>query len=431
VAFDWIKRKALPVGSSSLLLLNGESDTTPQKVGDYIREGFTGNPIVNACISKIAEAAASVKLELHTQKDDGETTVEVTGDVLALLARPNPVQTWEEFIQELIAWRCVAGEAFVLRLPASGQPRELYLLNPAHVVVKEGKGLVPVAYEYGSGETKARYPVNVVTGVSQVLHLKRLNLANSWRGLSQLAPCSRAVDIHNNGARWNGSLLNNGARPSGVIEMQGAVDESTLSALREYFKKAWQGVKNAGSIPMLTGGAKFTALSHNPKDMDFEKNMSGAAKDIALVLGVPLPLVTMEAATFSNMDAAQERLWMETVLPLLNVVIKKLSDFLMPLYPARDSKKVLAYNADSVPALEMRRERLYKRMGTAVRDNLITTDEARAEMGFEELGGAAAELAGVKPEAPKELVKAMRDCGYTAAEIAEAVGPEFGMKTAA
>jgi HK97 family phage portal protein len=374
VAFDWFKRKALPVGSSGLILLTGESGSIPAKVEDYVKEGFSENPVVNACISKIAEAAASVELELHTKKDDGETEVAVTGDVLDLLARPNPVQSWEEFIQELIAWRCVAGEAFILRLPEKGQPKELYLLNPAHVEVAKGTGLVPKAYVYGSGETKKTYPVNVITGVSQVLHLKRLNLSDPWRGLSQLTPCARAVDIHNNGARWNGSLLHNGARPSGVIEMQGTVDESTLSALREYFKKVWQGVKNAGNVPLLTGGAKFTALSHNPKDMDFEKNMSAAAKDIALALGVPLPLVTMEASTFSNMDAAQERLWMETVLPLLTVVIKKLSDFLMPLYNTGKSRTFLAFNADSVPALEPRRERLYKRMGTAVRDGLITVD---------------------------------------------------------
>lgn len=437
---SWLTGKQAPVGTKSAFLLNeAYSSLVPDNVKAFAKEGYCENPVVFACASIIATAAASVKLEIHSYNGD-DKKVEVSNPLLDLLAKPNPMQTWEDFAIEMFSWHRVAGEFFVLRLPATGKPRELYLLNPDMMDVKKGKGNIPLRYEYGDGAEKQVFAVNQLTGISQILHVKTFNPINSWRGLSPLAPAARAVDRHNNGSRWNASLMLNAARPSGIIEVAGTVAETTLAQMREYFKKAWQGVANAGNVPMLTGGAKFTALSHTPKDMDFEKSMDGAAKDTGLVYGVPLPLLTMEAATFSNMDAAQERLWTDTVLPLLNVVVKKLGDFLLPLFDANG--KQLAYNADSVPALEPKRERMFKRMGSAVSGGLLTPNEARAEMGYDAMeGGDTLFMPGtLKPitaandntgNSADDLAKSMKAAGYTAGEIAEALGPEFGVKKAA
>ncbi|MBZ9674542.1 phage portal protein [Mesorhizobium sp. ES1-1] len=432
---EWFSRKSLPAPGTSSFLFGGTESSLPQSVKAYALEGYAQNPIVFACANIIATAAASVKLELHTYDAKGDKTVDVSHPVLTLMAQPNPAQTWEEFAIELVAWHRVAGEAFILRLPATGQPRELHVLNPEAMDVKGGKGGIPTEYVFGTGEDKKTFPVNQLTGVSQILHIKTFNPLNQWRGLSPLSPAARATDIHNRGSAWNSSLLLNSARPSGIVEFTGTVTETVLSQMREYFKKAWSGTANAGNVPMMTGGAKFTALSHTPKDMDFQSGMSEAAKNIGLVYGVPLPLLTMDAATFSNMDSAQERLWTETVLPLLNLVIKKLGQFVMPLFADGKADKktrvVLAYNAESVPALEPKRERLYKRMKDAVAGGLVTPNEARAEMGFEEMDGAdqllipgtLKPLDAIDTQPATELAKAMKASGFTAAEIAEALTP--------
>lgn len=435
---SWLSGKAAPSASSSIFV-GGMFNDLPQNIKAYVTEGYGQNPVVNACVSIIATAGANVKLEMHSLSEGGDKKVDLNHPVLAVLAQPNPMQTWEEFALEMIAWHRVAGEVFILRLPEKGQPKELHILNPEMMNVKASEfGNLPKAYEYGDGEKKRIFPVNLITGVSQVLHIKTFNPTNPWRGLSPLSPAARAADMHNNGARWNSALLANSARPSGVIEIAGTVMESTLSQLREYFKKAWQGVQNAGNMPLLTGGAKFTPLSHNPKDMDFKGTMEAAAKDIGLVYGVPLPLLTMEAATFSNMDAAQERLWTDTVLPLLNQIVKKLSQFLVPLYGDVNKTIQLAYNADSVPALEPKRERMFKRMAAAVGGGLLTPNEARAEMGYDamEHGDTLYMPGSLKPigeetTAPKDLAKAMKAAGYTPAEIVDAIGTDYGIKKAA
>jgi len=390
------RKKALPAPGSTAFFVTGLTSAVTRTIKQYAGEGYEQNPIVYACIARIAEACSSVKLEVHKLDSQGNKTVLNKHKVLDLLKRPNPTQTWVDFIIELIAWHRVAGEVFILRLPEKGPAAELYCLDPSMIQVeRDANGsAVPTAYVYGTGPNKRTFPVNIVTGESQVLHIKTFNPSDPFRGLPPMKPAARAIDTHNHGAQWNSNLLLNGARPSGIVEFEkSSPNEETLSQLREFFKKAWQGVVNAGNVPLLTGGAKFTPLSHTPKDMDFEKSMGEAAKNVALVFGVPLPLVTMEASTFSNMDAAYERLWIDTVMPLLGSILGALTNFLMPLYgPTSTSVEILAYNADSVPALEPRRQRLFERMGNAVKNTLLTPDEGRAEMGYPEKGGIAGKL---------------------------------------
>lgn len=435
--FGNLFRKAAPTLTSSVFI-DSLIGNLPQNIRAYAVEGYSQNPIVFACANIIATAAASVKLEVHSYDKDGNKVVKTKHSILDLLENPNKMQTWEEFSREMVIWHRIADEVFILRLPESGPTKELYILDPSKMDVKGSKnGNIPEKYVYATGEEKKEYPVNRFTGESQILHIKSTNPSDLWRGLSPMSPAARAVDIHNAGARWNSSLLNNSARPSGVLEVTGTVDATTADKLRKWFKDAWQGAGNAGGLPLLTGGAKFTALSHNPKDMDFQNSMAAAAKDIGLVYGVPLPLLTMEASTFSNMDAAQERLWTETVLPLLDMLIKKLSAFLVPQFNATGLR--LAYNADSVPALEAKRERLYKRMKEAVGGGLLTPNEARLEMGFDEIEGGEGllvpgTLRPINDNTQKEasaLAKAMKSAGYTAQEIADALGPEYGATKAA
>ncbi len=420
------RTKAMPVKQNGVMIMDGNYSPLAQKaVTDIIREGYAENAIVKACVQQIANGAGIVKLELHRINADGSHEVVDKHPILQLLERPNPVQTGASFIAEMVTYHRVTGEAFILRLPEKGKPAEIYNLDPRYVQIeKPAEGYIPKAYTYGNGGDKKRYSVNALTGASQVKHIRTINPLDPWRGLSPIISCAAHVDIHNCGAKWNAKLLENSAKPSGILEIAGTVGENTLSNLKNYFKRAWQGTDNAGDIAMLTGGAKYVPLSHSPKDMDFKASMLEAAKNIALVYGVPLPLVSTEASTYANLAEAKEALWGDTILPLLDEVLSALGDFLLPMYEGdKASQYVLTYNPDSIPAMEAKRTRLYERMVKAVAGGLLTPNEARAEMGFDDIDGASdlmvptslAPLGGN----PTTLVRAMKKAGMKAKDISD------------
>jgi HK97 family phage portal protein len=383
----WFSRKSLPApGGNGVTVIDGNwQQLSPWKLNNCAIEGYAGNPVVYSCINIIANACASVKLEVHKKNSKGDVKILSKHALLDLLANPNPTQTGKGFIRELVTHYLYAGEAFPLRSPQSGkEAKELYLLEPRQVEVeapKDGSGAVlPISYKYGTGANQAVYPVNQVTGASAVKHIKMVNPLSAWRGLSPMMPAARDIDIHNDGRQWNASLLKNGAKPSGFIELAAGTTTDTINKIVEVARRIWQGKTNAGGVAVMTAGSKFTQTSMTPKDMDFKNGLAEASKNIAMVYGVPLPLVTMEAATFSNLDAAKETLWTDTVLPLLDDLIGALSDFLAPAY---GDGVYLAYNADSVSALENKRQIKFDRMVAAVKGSIVTPNEAREEIGFD------------------------------------------------
>jgi phage portal protein BeeE len=56
-----------------------------------------------------------------------------------------------------------------------------------------------------------------LNGLSPILHTRLFHPLNDHYGLSPIEAASVAIDTHNAASRWNKSLLDNAARPSGAL----------------------------------------------------------------------------------------------------------------------------------------------------------------------------------------------------------------------
>jgi HK97 family phage portal protein len=279
----------------------------------YISEGYQHNVIVYRAIREVVEATKAIKVELF-QGDELLTD----HPALDLLDRPNPWQAYEEWLSEMMVNRLLFGETFCVGTP-EGQFAELWPLNPIDMEVKPGIHGLPRAYCHRKGKSEQYFKVDQVTGESEVFYLKTYNPDNYWRGQSPLMAASLSADTHNAGSRWNYSLLKNSARPSGLVRFKGGYPAGeAIQRMREYFKAALSGERNAGEIPMLADDAEFVELSKSPMDMDFSNTMKEMAKYIASAFGVPLPLIDNDASTFNNLEQAKERLYTDTAIPIMS-----------------------------------------------------------------------------------------------------------------
>ncbi len=341
----------------------------------YIKEGYQGNVYVYRAIDEITRAGTSIDIELY----NGDELVE-EHEVLDLLQRPNPAQSGDAFTTENLVNRLLFGEIFSVAA-GSGPGMEVWPLNPDDMEVKPSSSGVPASYVHEKAGFKKTYPVNPRTGESDVFCLKTYNPSNYWRGQSPLVAGAVAVDTHNAGVRWNYSLLKNGARPSGLIQFKNAYPGSeTLQRMREYFKRGMQGEYNAGEIPMLAEDAEWVEISKSPKDMDFTTTMKEMAKYIASIYGVPLPLIDNDASTFNNVEQAKERLYTDTVIPLMEEYLQALGNWLFPRFGIEGY--CFKLDLDTVPALEGIRQRKFDRAVEAFNSGLLTDEESRQMMGF-------------------------------------------------
>ncbi len=368
-------------GASALLFGGGEGKPRNQKA--LLAEGYGKNPTIYRCIREITMNAA--RIPLYLENAAGELIEK--HPILDLLQRPNIMQSGNKFIEICFTDYLACGNSYIMA-STEKTPKELWRVDPLEMTVTAGViGVVPKNYIYGYGTSHAKiFPVDGLTGKSQILHRKTVNPLNPWYGLSPLEVAALAGDLLNSGLEWNYSLLRNGGRPSGALTCDGVVSEDAIGKLKQLRNAMMAGEKNAGTIPILTNGLKWTPFSQTAKDMDFQSTLTAADKYIAMVYGVPLPLVGTESSTYNNVALAQEKLYEDTVIPLFQDYLNDLNMWLSPMFG--DELKI-CMDLDSIPALEAKRQKLFDRLKAAVDSGILTRDEAREAMGYEPKGGVA------------------------------------------
>jgi HK97 family phage portal protein len=359
---------------------------TPRDYAAFAREGFMQNAIVYRCVRMIAECVAHVPLLVY----HGDREIE-DHPLLALIRRPNGHEAWPDFMQRLVGFLLVSGNAYVEAVALGEELRELHLLRPDRVKVVPGPDGWPEAFEYSAAGRSVRIAGEVVDGVRSVLHLKLFHPADDHYGLSPLEAAAAAIDLHNTASRWNKALLDNSARPSGAIvytARDGNLTGEQIERLKAELEAGFQGSDNAGRPLLLEGGLDWKAMSLSPKDMDFVEARHVAAREIALALGVPPMLLGIPGDnTYSNLAEAQRSFWRATVLPLVAKLCNALSTW---LGPAAGDPIEFRPDLDNLPALAPERDALWSALEKA---SFLSIAEKRALAGFSPAAaaGAAAE----------------------------------------
>ena len=355
----------------------------------YASEGYQQNAIVFRCVNEIANGAASIKFKAF----QGDIELD-EHPILSLLARPNAQQAGVEYFQSLYSFLLLGGNSYAIRSDVSGMPRELHLLRPDRVRVKPSKTSIPSAYEYVIGGRVIKdYPVDTETGASEVKHMKMWNPLDDYYGLSPIMAAAVDIDNYNEVNKHNISLLRNGARPTGAIVFKPADDrgmpvqlsDGQRQQLNDDVRQRFAGSDNAGRPLLLEGDFDWKEMGLSPRDMDFLQQKNVSAKDIALCFGVPSQLVGIpDQQTYANVQEARLALYEETIIPLAKRVESDFNEWLAPMYGDDIS---IAYDFDSIPAMVERRRRIYENVVAAVREGIISRNEARERLGLEPIRG--------------------------------------------
>lgn len=386
--------KENPVGAS--FMLPGGVSWKRRSVKEYVDEGYQENVIVYRSVMEIARAMSDLEIELVGANGD----IIEKHPVLDLMARPNPSQGFDSWIKEAFVNYLLTGEMAIAKFPEQARPVELWQINPLWLSIEPGRGGMPKEYVYNQNGQKRTFPVQYPSGKCQLFHMKMYNPLDYWRGQAPLVAAGLAADTHNAGMKWNYSLLRNSARPSGLIKLAEGTGGEVVARLKEWFKEAFQGARNAGEIPVLPAGAEWQAMDNTARDMDFLNTQKETAKLIASAFGVPLPLIDNDASTFNNLEQAKERFYTDTILPLFREFLEQFGAWLLPQFGQGLSFQV---NEDKIGALESVRTRLFERMVKAVQSQILTVDEAREAMGYDPLGDA--------PQ-PEDVTRAMKLLNY-------------------
>ena len=367
----------------------GSSYANKDKYEDFAKEGYQQNAIVFRCVNEIAQGASAVPFKIF----DGDIEID-NHPLIDLLTRPSPQYAGVEFFQAVYSHLLLAGNSYILKTMISGKPREMHILRPDRMRIKPSKTRIPEAYEYVlNGKVVESWDADPDTGASEVKHFKTWHPIDDYYGLSPLSAGAVDVDQHNMSAKHNYNLLQNGARPSGAVVFKPKDDSGISMQLTEGQRQQllsdldlrFSGSSNAGRTMLLEGDFDYKEMGLSPKDMDFLNMKNMTARDIALVFGVPSQLVGVpDNQTYNNVSEARLALYEETIIPMLKRVESDLNEWLAPDF--NENIKIV-YDIDAIPAMAERRKKVYENVVQAVREGIISRNEARDRLGYEPITG--------------------------------------------
>lgn len=303
-----------------------------------------------------------------------------THALLDLLAQPNPLQDWSEFIESVLGHYCVTGNYFVNAVgptDSTKPPQELWVLRPDKMKVIVGNQEQPVlGYKYGDGEGQT-------LPFESVLHGKTWNPLDDYWGMSPIMAAARRVDWSNAAEDWNLALVQSGGQPGGAVVVEGRLTPDQRSEMKEWVDEEYLGTKNVGRPLLLEGGMDWKTLSLTPQEAAWLDGQEHATRKIAHVLGWPSVLLGDSSdRTYSNYGEARKASYEEATLPKLDMLRNKLNTWLVPRF---GPDLLLAYDTDDIEALQEDRDKLWNRIGAAEH---LTINEKRLATGYAEHPGA-------------------------------------------
>jgi HK97 family phage portal protein len=368
-----------------------------------------GNSAVFACLQAIAVAVAEPPIRVY-RIAPGERIEQERTPLGDLLDRPNPHMTTDVLLSYTAVSLHVEGNAYWRKLragtPETGNVVELWPISPSRMepVTRNGSGDFISFYRYTSASGRVED-----IPVENVVHFRYGIDDDDHRvGLAPLKRLIREISSDQQATRYADRLLANLAINGLALSFDkeaAPIDQATADQLKARIQAAYGG-DNVGSAAVLSPGAKLDALGFSPEQMDLKVLHRVPEERISAVLGVPAIVAGLGAgldrSTYSNFSEAREAFTETKLLPLWRGLAGTLQLQLVRDFTS-DRAIVVDFDTDEVRALSTDLTAQAIRLQGLVASGILTTDEARAELGYEPLPSGELRVASSEAEVPAQL----------------------------
>lgn len=355
-----------------------------QWYGQY-NTGWRNSAVAYRCITAIASNASSVPLEMINTAS-GEGDGEPIESAVCDLWNHAPNDYMSARVLREITWTRleVHGQAFVFMDrggTGQGEVAALHVLDSSFGVqpiidnTREDGLSVLIGYRIHSANGR-----NGVATPEEMLWLRYPDPDDIWSYLSPLRAAMSALELDDFARRYQSSSLARGGAPGGVIYL-GDVDEDTHRKIRHDLAARHERPEDAGRHLVLSGpnAAKYERVTLTAEEVAYLDTRLRSAEEVMLAYGVPRDYL-MGGTTYENRDAARTTLWTDTIVPKLQVVA---SEFDLTTQPDPDIET--RFNVEDVEALQESSDAQITRLARLVETDVLTMDEARAEVGQDPL----------------------------------------------
>lgn len=263
-------------------------------------------PAVSAAVRVISEAAATLDVGVVEILDNGTEEARPDHPVSQLLrGDANEWTSGFELIRDLVADALIRNEGGFAWVNRVGED--------VREVIRYQQGAISVAYD-----TMTRQPTYRISGrpisASDIVHVRSLFDSCPTTQAAKAIGVLAIMETH------VGKLFQNGARPSGVIEMEKEIGGDGAKRLKKNWSETHEGVDNAGKTAIIWGGS-FRPITINSTDAQFLELRNFQILEVARAFRVPPSMLfELERATWSNSEQMGREFLTYTLEPWLKAL---------------------------------------------------------------------------------------------------------------
>lgn len=320
--------------------------------------------------------------------------------ILAFLKRPGFNRTRQRLIKELAVQYLVTGTAYPVaygNTSVRDLPIAIDVMKTHFVTPMVGHDMWPMTYYYAEGTRSQQFERDQTNprdyrwlhtepqsglAFAEIIPIYDMDGDRRGVGLPRLNAIKYDVELRLKGIQHNSSVLDKGARLSGVLSFKGELNEEQRADIQSMMAKS-MGASGAGSVLVTAGGENdFTPMSQTAKDMDFAKLIEIVEDAIVSRYNVPITLFRTSAQTNNNYETAWKFFYNLAMLPTFEVIYSGLAQ----IFSERIGAEVeIVHDALTNPVLST--QALEKAL-KLYDHHLVSRNEARDIVGYEPvLGG--------------------------------------------
>jgi HK97 family phage portal protein len=287
----WWERRALARPTPQLLSLFASGPTVAGVAVDPTTA--VNCPAVFSCCQVLSQDVARTPVRLRRQVDDDTLEDAIDHPLYEILHDlANPETTAFSFKASMMWSLLLHGRAFAEVVRVDARVSALWWLDPAQMVVDRTPTRVK-RWTYTSGAERAVWLFD--PSMPPILELVNPSPVQRCR---DVIGCALGL------LEYTGKFFANGGRPSGLLQIPGAIDEKTATRLRESWATGYAGSRNAFRTPVLEGGVEYKPLASNHDDAQLVELQRALNEQIAGCFRVPVwKIGDLSKSTYSNMEA--------------------------------------------------------------------------------------------------------------------------------
>jgi len=384
------------------VLWNRENDDS------YITQGYQKNATIYSLINLITKAATTIPFQVYekTSENDYKRYKALTSGIMdaasiqkasilqknalvelqdtelhKILERPNPAQSYNAWLTELIAFGKLTGNRYIYGIGPDtganvGKFTELYVM-PSQVMEIISNGIMEPVSQY-----KLEYNGTKYIDASEICHIKDFNpyydgTGSHLYGQSPLQAGLRSLTTNNEAVQTGVKYLQNQTARGLLTSEMGDINEVQAQQLKDKFRRQHQGSDNAGDIIITPNKMSWINFGLNASDISLIAQYNASIKDLCNIYNVPVQLLNnTDSSSYNNMKEAKKALYQNAVIPELIKIKDELNRWLAPKY---GDKLCIEFDFSVIPELQEETDKVVDQLSKAW---WITPNEKRAAMNY-------------------------------------------------